>query len=72
MLILSVMQIFWLSALAQSIGIQVTLGQGVDCFSLIPPNLTGYLLMGIGFVVSLTIYYLMACFFVGLRSCKHD
>lgn len=60
------MQVFWLSALAKSIGIQVTSGEGLDVFNLIPPNLTGYILIATGLMLSLTVYYLTVCFLISV------
>ena len=64
------MQIFWLSALAKSIGIQVTIGEGVDAFNLIPPNLIGHILIGAGLIISLTAYYFFACFLINILNRK--
>ena len=55
------MQIFWLDALAQRSGLQVTAGQGVDCFPLIWPNLTGWGFIVLGVASTILIHYLIVC-----------
>jgi hypothetical protein len=57
-IILPVLMI-WLAVLAQALGVPVS-GRGIDAFNLMPPNIIGSILIAIGFVISLALYYWLA------------
>ena len=59
--VLPVIEMFWLAALANGIGIDVTAGPGVDAFNLVPPNVAGFILIVIGLTVSLVVQYILVC-----------
>lgn len=76
-LILPVLGTFWLDGIAQAIGIPVTDGPGVDAFSLVPPNVTGMILIVLGSAISLAACYLFVSLFVenvfmNRRSRSHE
>ena len=67
-LIVPVLEIFWLDALAQALGVAVAVNGGVDAFNLVPPSGVGLVLIGVGSVISLTLNYALASFIVWSRK----
>lgn len=67
-LIVPVLEIFWLDATAQALGVGVAVNGGVDAFNLVPPNGVGLILIASGSVISLALNYAVASFIVWSRS----
>jgi hypothetical protein len=58
---LPVIQIFWLTGLADAFGLPVAVDGGVDAFSLVPPTALGAILTLVRYGISLAVQYTIAC-----------
>jgi len=59
-LIVPMFAMFWLDMVGKEFGIPVAVNGGVDAFSLVPPTVLGYILIGVGSLLSVAGLYALA------------